>query len=446
MNVQAVTTINLGQKLGQLRSVPVRLGDEQAMLLIYAADLEIDPSPGMFFYPTDTLKMMLVTLGGEVIWRRDLGRGVVPGVWFCPVLPFDLDGDGVDDIWYVGNDNVQHPLDWRDHHLVRLDARTGNLLGQNDWHGDLAEHRPMYQGYRNFILGAHVRGEPLLITAQGTYSDMYLQAWGPGMQSRWQRTIIRDDPGARGSHMTPIIDINDDGVDELFWGERCIELATGTDLFCADRDQYRGHSDVVHPFYADTCWRFFTCRENDPDAAPRVVTYDERGDRVWGDIETGHIDQGWVAWLGDTPTAMAIRIGGKRRGPDGLFHDVIERFAYDAITGARIELPFDPYRAIPVDINGDGFHELIYQHNGTVIDQHGTTIGDVGGQVAQVSHFLDHPGEHIVSFQADGTVQFWADVDAEDSPRALARYQHPAYLTNQRLSAVGYNLTLLTGF
>jgi hypothetical protein len=55
----------------------------------------------MFFFPGDTLKLALFTESGGLVWRRDLGRGVVPGMWFCPVFAFDLDGDGVDEIWFV---------------------------------------------------------------------------------------------------------------------------------------------------------------------------------------------------------------------------------------------------------------------------------------------------------------------------------------------------------
>jgi len=90
----------------------------------------------MFAYLTDTLKVTVFTEKGEVLWRRDLGRSVVPGGAFCPFYVFDLAGDGV------------------------------------------------------------------------------------------------DEPGARGSHVCPIVDINDDGIDEFMRGERCIELGSRG---CRDR-------------------------------------------------------------------------------------------------------------------------------------------------------------------------------------------------------------------
>src|SRR5690242_14345362 len=110
--LEVLLELSVGGPLGQLRAVPVRLesGESPALLLIYSADFEDDPYEEMFFFPTDTLKLMLIRSTGEILWRRDLGRGVVPGMWFCPVFAFDLDGDGVDEIWFVNNPETKHPL------------------------------------------------------------------------------------------------------------------------------------------------------------------------------------------------------------------------------------------------------------------------------------------------------------------------------------------------
>ena len=63
-----------------------------------------------------------------------------------------------------------------------------------------------------------VHDKPVLVTAQGTYRDMYLQGYGEGMEKRWDIKIPYDDGGARSSHLCPVLDFNDDGVDEL----RCV--------------------------------------------------------------------------------------------------------------------------------------------------------------------------------------------------------------------------------
>lgn len=451
LDLAPVATAELGSPIGQLRAAPVRLGEERAVLVVYGADFDVDPYVEMFFFPTDTLKMALLSASGEVVWRRDLGPGVVPGVWFCPVLPFDLDGDGSDEIWFVNNVHAAHPLGLSGYRLERLDPHTGHTTGQWPW-PSLGRGQELSHTFRNFILGGSARGQPVLVTAQGTYGDMFLQAWRPDMGTRWELEIPSDQPGARGSHMCPVCDINHDGVDELMWGERCIELDTGGELFCADRHRYRGHSDVVQPLLDGRSgrWFLYTCRESDGQAAPRVALFDNRGQRLWGDLQRGHVDMGWVARLGEDGDflAMAIRIGHKTCGPEGRAHQQREEFTYRALTGEPHPLPFSVYQTLPVDLDGDGCHELVRGGpgaDGQVLDRRGTSLASVGGPVAMASKFLDLPGEQVLSYHPDGTVRFWADRNARDSAAARARVGHPFYRANQRLTAVGYNLSDLGG-
>jgi hypothetical protein len=457
VKLESVMELSLGQQLGQLRAFPVRLGQgrEQAIMAVYSADFDVDPNENMFFFPSDTLKMVLFNEQGEVIWKRDLGKGVVPGIWFCPVYPFDLDGDGADEIWYVNNRNPEHPFSTSNYVLERVDALTGETTGQWPWPRDpKAGTSNLTVIFRNFIMGGYVNGEPVLVTARGKggWGDMYVQGWNADLSKRWGVEITQQTPGARASHVSPVVDINNDGIDELMWGERCIELDTGKELFCADRDVYRGHSDVVQPTLDRSTgrWRLFTCRESDRNASPRVVMFDEQGQRLWGAVDEGHMDIGWVARIGDERKhiAMAIRIGAKSCGPEGRFHEGLEEFTFDALSGEPHPLPFSIYRTIPVDINGDGYHELVRgmpAGDGELLDRHGNSIGNVGGLVAMAAKFLNLPGEQILSFRADGTVQIWADRNAEDSEYALQRYADPYYEACKRLYAVGYNLYIITG-
>jgi hypothetical protein len=450
MRLQSILSLDLGSPIGQCRAAPLSLGGRRTVLVAYCADFDDDPYTEMFFFPTDTLKVAVFAMDGEVVWQRDLGPAVVPGVWFCPVFPFDLDGDGTDEVWLVNNTDPDHPLATSSYVLERWDGRTGETLGQWPW-PCFDRAQPLSHLFRNFILGGHVRGEPVLLTAQGTYADMHLQAWGRGVKPRWTRDIPADAPGARGSHMCPLVDFDGDGVDAVLWGERAIDLDTGAELFCADRDVYQGHSDVVQPVWDRDRerWLIYTTREGDPGAAPRVVCYDAQGERVWGAVDRGHMDMGWVAHWGEGEIlAMAIRIGKKTCGPDGRFHFDRDSFVFDARTGEPVELPLDVYRTLPVDLNGDGYHELVRGvpgGDGVVLDRQGRELGRVPGTVAMLSKICDHPGEQVLVYRPDGVIEVWADADAQDTDRALARYTHPFYWTNRRLTACGYNLVNLGG-
>src|SRR5690606_36729142 len=136
--------------------------------------------------------------------------GTPPGMWFCPVFPFDLDGDGVDEIWHVGNPDVDHPLAICKYTLERLDARTGKSLGSWPWPRVAAQ--PISHMFRNFIIGGQVNGKPVLITAQATYGATKLQGWNPNMTRRWEHAIALNAPRARGRHMCPNGDFDGDGI------------------------------------------------------------------------------------------------------------------------------------------------------------------------------------------------------------------------------------------
>ena len=185
IQLEPLLTLSVGSPMGQFRAMPVELGPDmpKAFLGVYCADFDDDPYVEMFFFPSDTLKMILVTEEGEVLWQRDMGPGVVPGVWFCPVFPFDLDGDGVDEIWTVNNINADHPLGLSGYHLERIDARTGETSGRWPWPA-VDRNQSLSHVFRNFVAGGHVHGEPVLVTAQGTYGDMALQGWRAEMTLR----------------------------------------------------------------------------------------------------------------------------------------------------------------------------------------------------------------------------------------------------------------------
>lgn len=457
MELKALFNLDIGQRLGQLRAAPVSLGagKPKAFLIVYGADFDVDPFIEMFFFPTDTLKLAVVTEFGELLWKRDLGRGIIPGMWFTPFFPFDLDGDGIDEIYWVNNTSPEHPLSFNNRVLQRTNALTGEDTGTWPWRNrQRVDLGAQWMGmlYRDFIMGGYVRGERVLVTANGTYGDMYLRGWNADMSLRWEYFIGKEAPGARGSHMCPVVDINSDGVDELLWGERCISLDTGVEIFCCDRDSYQGHSDIIQPVWLEKekRWVIYTCRET-PGYAPRVVTYNADGTRLWGDVAEGHMDMGWVAHFGpeSRPVAMSIAIGAKSCGPEGRFHADRAEYAWDVATGEPIALPFSVYRTIPIDLNGDGEHELVAGvagGSGDLLNGKGEVIGSIGaGTVALVGRITDHPGEQLLAFYPDGRLCLWHDAEAKDAASFKERIARKSYQFNQRLGACGYNTAVICG-
>ena len=452
-NLQKIAEISLGVPLGQLRAVPVNLGKDRpkAIAAMYSEEAEIDPYIGMFFFPSHTLKILMFDETGRELWRKDLGKGVVPGIWFSPIFAFDLDKNGKDEIWIINNRDAEHPLNFKTYVLERLNPENGEVEGSWPWPPP-AEPQSMSHLYRHFIMGGFVKGEPVLITAQGTYGEMALQGWNSDMSMRWEHKIPKDVKGCKGSHVSPVVDINMDGIDEILWGERCIELDKGVQLFCADENNWRGHSDIISPVfnYTEKKWYFFTCRESDKLKSPRVAFYDGKGNMIWSSLDNGHIDTGWAARIGEDgePIVLGVKIGEKTRTASGEFRtDVIEN-TFEAFKGTKVNLGFDVYTSIPVDLNGDGIHELVkgyFEGDGSVLDRKGRIIGNIGGLSAMASKFTSLPGEQILSYSKNGVISIWADKNAKDSMKAVARYQDPFYKVNQKQTGNGYNLFTLGG-
>lgn len=443
---------NTGQPLGQLRAAPVALGGGcRGLLMAFAADAQIDPSAGMFFYPTDTLKLAVVNADGGLVWQRDLGRGVVPGIWFCPILPCDLDGDGVDEVWYVDNADPVHPLAGNQYRLTRLDGATGAVTGSWPW-PQLDEWMPLYAAHRNFILCGRSGGEMVLVTAQGTYGQLRLQGWNRDLTPRWNWERPRGGPGGSGSHMSAVADLYGDGNEVVVYGEHLIDVGTGIERATCDGESWKGHSDINQPVRdrVSGSWSIFTCRESANGPGPRVVSFAPDGSRRWAALEEGHMDMGWVAHLPghDTPTAYALRIGTKKAGPDGTHREQRKEFGFCALTGTPRTLPCSMYASIPVDHDGDGQHSLVRVSGddaGTVFGGDGRILATLGGDVALVGKLLDRPGEQILAYDRDGEIRIWADTQAVDRPAAQARVHNSYYGRSLALGMVGYHLPILGG-
>lgn len=422
--------------VGQLRIAQMNQGKgkRQGFAVIYGEDGNINPWHESFFYPLNTLKISVIDPDGKIIWTKDLGKGVVPGSAFCPMCVFDLDEDGIDEIYYVGNPDTFYPLRISKYRLMRLDGMTGKETGDWKWtfkDGD----QTLSQVFRNFLLCGYVKGEPVLVAGQGVYKTMTLQAFDPGMKVRWERDILRTDAGARGSHMCAISDMNQDGVQELMWGERCIELDKGTDVFCPDIDTYNGHSDVAQPVWDASAkkWYLFTCRETQPKMPPRICLFDDKGKRIWGHVDEGHIDQGIVARIGDNyrQILFALKIDTKVFEKDGIVRSGQIEYHFDALTGNEVKLPYSLGGKRPVDINGDGYHELIYKSGETsvIINRKGDEIAVLEGGVILSGKLVDLPGEQIVTLD-QGELKLLTDINAKDSDFALERYKNPVYKIN----------------
>lgn len=69
-----------------------------------------------------------------------------------------------------------------------------------------------------------------------------------------------------------------------------------------------------------------------------MVLYDDKGNRKWGDLEEGHIDNGWAARIGDNgePIVLGVKVGEKVRTAEGEHRMGVVENTYEAFSGKKL--------------------------------------------------------------------------------------------------------------
>ena len=449
-DIREVFSLELGSPSMQYKVMPAKLGNgKKGFVAFYAACYDVDMHYSMFVPPNDCLHGIAFDHKGEILWKKDLG--IWPSAALYNFTLIDMDNDGRDELYVVNNSDPVHPLWVEAYVLERRDVETGEVTGVWPWPNDGGIHRSMWY-FRNHLFAGYDQGTPVLVCAQGTYEDMYFQAWNQKMECVWTLEIPKEAPGARGSHSFPIVDIDGDGCDEVLWGERCLSLHDGSEKFCIERENWRGHSDMCQPvFNYDTGkWQIYINRESHEEEGPRIGMYDDQGRPVWTAVDWGHIHKGWVGRIGPAGRLIAsgMRITGQSK--DGVNRDYtgITEFVFDALTGEPLSWPFSLFDTAPVDIDGCGLHEILRGVAGgdtELLDRNGRRIFRMGGKLAMNTKILDLPGEQVMVYYPEGKVRVYRDVNARDCRMAERRYRSPYYRRNQYARNIENNLCMHGG-
>jgi len=198
---------------------------------------------------------------GEFMWRKDLGWNINLGVWFSPIVVYDLDGDGkaevamktapyaatAEDAFISDNGFV---LEGPEYCSV-LDGMTGKETAKVDWIArgnirDWGDNRGNRVN-RNLIGVAYLDGKrPSLLVFRGTYTRMRIDAYNyidKKLQKVWSWNGDDENPPVRGQgfHGLHSLDVDADGRDELIIGAAAID-DNGKCLW----NMNMGHQDICY--------------------------------------------------------------------------------------------------------------------------------------------------------------------------------------------------------
>lgn len=224
-------------------------GDGHLDFLVKSPDFNTDPyqQPGYWKKSEGTYKLDAFRHDGQFLWRYDMGWAIEEGIWYSPIVAYDLDGDGKAEVFCkAGEGDPREPTGHvlaGPEYLVVLDGSTGKLRQRLPWPD--REGLEEYNYWSRNLLGiAYLDGvHPHLIVQRGTYRLIKMLAYDPALNLKWRWNADGEYRKYRGQgmHGMHAADVDDDGRDEVILGAAVID-DNGKPLW----NYGRGHPDVCY--------------------------------------------------------------------------------------------------------------------------------------------------------------------------------------------------------
>ncbi|MDZ7360942.1 MAG: hypothetical protein ONB46_09480 [candidate division KSB1 bacterium] len=413
---------------------------------------DVDPWEKAWQQSQDTYKISAFLTSGQRLWMIDLGWGIESGVFYSPVVVWDIDADGRAEV-LLKTSKSSDPKDYSQQFLTVLDGETGAIKNEAPWPSAEGLGGNYNSDSRNYIAVVHPDGKnPHILIARGLYVNQRLVCYDNKLQKVWERLI---DDGTHGLHSLPIADVNDDGKEEIMWGEHCIGEG-GKDLWIIkDRMPYEGHPDIC--YVADVLpWRpgkeIYYCREGwygDKNERIGMMLADNKGKLIWANWNYRHVDGGWVAKVlpgTDGMQCYAYDIGKKVINEQGVKIDTIYQYLFSG-DGKLLAEP-DMHGSFPLDWDGDGVREIA-RHDGSISRFGGPVIAKVdSGALFGADLFGDHR-EEIVVAPLDGKVYIYFNTEPltvwpRVTPLADRQYRNDVSRTAMQHNLIPYEGGTLT--
>jgi len=407
-----------------------------------------------------TYKLEAYLSDGTFLWRKDLGPGIEPGIWYSPFVVYDFDGDGKAEVAVkTGPEDAREP----DGRVRRgpewcsiLDGMTGQELARADW----LPRDPRLGDYnrinRNQMGVAYLDGKtPCLLVARGTYKLMMVDAYqyhNRKLQRLWhwegddETPIIRSQ-GAHGMHSA---DVDEDGRDEVVLGSVVLDdngtclysvgLGHPDKCFVTDVDPTRPGLEI---FYAIEPWH---------DDGKGVCLVDARTGKIIWSIgqRTYHVGDGMVADIDPSVPGLECFATEDPRGGSS------DAYLFSA-TGNRLGTREDvPDRTNWIFWDADLLRETFARggpgrggfgrgRSTSIVKYRGLTLtSGIEGNIMIMADILGDWREELITVLPGELRIYTTTIPAKD--RRVCLMQDPVYRAEVAHRSMGYEQSPVTGY
>jgi len=487
---KAALVFDLGPSYQQARVVTGDLnGDgEPEVVIAYTGYRNVDPYEKARSRSEDTIKVAAFLPTGERLWTLDLGWGIEAGLNFQPMVVSDLDGDGRAEVILKTN-KAADPLNQDGERITVLDGMSGKIKKEAKWPSLKGLGSDYNNDSRNYLAIAHLNGkDPYIIVVRGLYKTQRMWALDKNLHRVWERNLGLDhyypsglwgrlikfwniddkmqylwarfnkNPSLdqyRGSHSLPIADINEDGKEEILWGERCIG-ENGKDLWTVkEKRPYLGHPDIVFPakiLPGSKGKQIFYGREGWGEKKEKIGVYlvDAQGKILWANWGYHHIDRGWVGKIvpgQDGMQCLGIDIMEKQWNKEGA--KLIEPSGLLWGSGGNLlgNPPASWYFSFPVDWDGDGIREICIIEDGAIQKFANPVMEKLSSNCLWGADLFGDQREEIVAAPGDGKIYIFFNTGNMNSPPRVTPIADRQYKNDLSRTAMhGYVIPTEGGF
>jgi len=207
-------------------------GDGAYDYVLKQPSANIDPYVKYWKRSPETYKIEAYLADGTFLWRYDLGWAIERGIWYSPMVVYDLDGDGRAEVCLKAGEGDPRDADGYvrsgPEYLLVLDGMTGREKARVDW-PDRDDFPSYNYASRNQMCVAYLDGKtPSLIVVRGTYNVIQVRAYAfhDGALTEQWRWHDGEEGGryrGQGAHSMHAVDVDDDGRDEIFLGSAVLD-------------------------------------------------------------------------------------------------------------------------------------------------------------------------------------------------------------------------------